>query len=486
MRLGSPKIQALEENIMERPVRWYDYITININWFALTARSQTLTPLIIPLLVQQFVGEQSKGTYVGVIRLWALMFAVLVQAFMGILSDHSALPWGRRRPFIFVGTLGEIIVFVLIGLIADMQGMAGYWVLFGLYILSMLSSNASHAATQGLIPDLAPEEKRGLFSGVKTLFELPLPLIFVSFVISKLVARGNMWGALGALSLSMLVAMAVTMLVRERPLATAPSFKWGALWRLFGMTAVFTLIILASGEVVQWFTALAKNLPTWTGLLLVGLAGLAGMAVAIGLGVWLSLRISIGAEFLKQRSYTWWVVNRLAYLVAITNLATFLVFFVQERFPELSAEKAAAPAANVVMFVGVFILLTAVPSGWLGDRFGKKRLIAISGVLAAIGTLIVVLTPGLTMLYVGGCVIGAGAGLFYSVNWALGTEIVPQEKAGQFLGMQNLAGAGAGAIGAYIGGPIADNTSYVLLMGIYALLFILSLIPLIGVEEKRN
>ena len=41
---------------MDRPIRWYDYITININWFALTARSQVLTPLIIPLLVQQFVG----------------------------------------------------------------------------------------------------------------------------------------------------------------------------------------------------------------------------------------------------------------------------------------------------------------------------------------------------------------------------------------------------------------------------------------------
>ena len=471
---------------MDRPVRWYDYITININWFALTARSQTLTPLIIPLLVQQFVGEQSKGAYVGVIRLWALMFAVLVQAFMGMLSDHSTMPWGRRRPFIFIGTLGEIVVFVFIGLIADMQGMAGYWVLFGLYILSMLSSNASHAATQGLIPDLAPEEKRGLFSGVKTLFELPLPLIFVSFVIGKLVAKGNMWQALAALSVSMLVAMGITMMARERPLAVAPSFKWGALWRLVGMTAVFTIIILASGEVVQWITSLAKNMSAWTGLLLVGLAGLAGMAVAIGLGVWLSLRISIGTEFERQRSYTWWVVNRLAYLAAITNLATFLVFFVQERFPELSAEKAATPAANVVMFVGVFILLSAVPSGWLGDRFGKKRLIAISGLLAAIGTLIVVLTPGLPMLYVGGCVIGAGAGLFYSVNWALGTEIVPQDKAGQFLGMQNLAGAGAGAIGAYIGGPIADNTSYVLLMGIYALLFILSLIPLIGVEENRD
>jgi hypothetical protein len=37
---------------MQRVIRWYDYITINIYWFALTARSQVLTPLVIPLLVQ--------------------------------------------------------------------------------------------------------------------------------------------------------------------------------------------------------------------------------------------------------------------------------------------------------------------------------------------------------------------------------------------------------------------------------------------------
>jgi hypothetical protein len=35
---------------MDRPFRWYDYITINVNWFALTTRSQVLTPLVIPLL----------------------------------------------------------------------------------------------------------------------------------------------------------------------------------------------------------------------------------------------------------------------------------------------------------------------------------------------------------------------------------------------------------------------------------------------------
>src|SRR3972149_34785 len=109
---------------MSRTLRWYDKITINIYWFALNARSQPLSPLVIPLLVQQIVGEELKGSALGNIRLWALMTAVLVQALMGILSDRSTFRLGRRRPFILIGTLGEIIVFALIGFAASMSPFA--------------------------------------------------------------------------------------------------------------------------------------------------------------------------------------------------------------------------------------------------------------------------------------------------------------------------------------------------------------------------
>ena len=103
---------------MKRALNWFDYLTINGYWFSLNTRNQVLTPLLLPLLVQGFVGEAVKGAYIGNLRLWALMTAVLVQALMGILSDHSRSRWGKRRPFIVVGTLGEIAAFLLVGIIA--------------------------------------------------------------------------------------------------------------------------------------------------------------------------------------------------------------------------------------------------------------------------------------------------------------------------------------------------------------------------------
>jgi MFS family permease len=419
-------------------------------------------------------------------RLWALMAALLFQALMGVLSDRSQFGWGRRRPFILLGTIGEIIVFALIGLVAGLEGMTGYWLLFGLFILSMLTSNTSHAATNGLIPDLVPDEKKGIFSGIKTALELPIPLIFVSFVIGRVIANGNVPLALVLLALVMLISMTLTMFVRERPLQAQPApIHWGSLGRLVLMTLSFTILILAVGAAVRTLTRWAEPLSQSTGLAVVGTAGVLGMSLAVILGVWLATRIAMGELAARNQSFRWWVINRLAFLVGANNMAAFMVFFLQEKFPQFSQARAAGPAATILMFVGIFILVTALPGGWLADRVGKKRVILASGLLASAGTFIVVLAPALPSIYLGGSIIGAGVGLFYAASWALGTQMVPSRQAGQLLGIQNLAGAGAGAIGAYIGGPIADEMSYTLLIGLYGLVMLLSVLALLGIGEQQ-
>jgi MFS family permease len=476
---------------MERKIRWYDYITVNIFYFALTARSQTLTPLILPLLVQTFMGDEVKGAAYGNLRLWALMIAVLVQGLVGILSDRSTSRLGRRRPFILIGGVTEVLVFLGIGVIAaTLEGPAGYWTLFGAYILSMLSSNTGHAAAQGLIPDLVPEKKHGIFSGVKAFFELPAPLIFVSFVITKMVEANNIWGALLVLSGIVLACTLITMLVPEKPIKQPPyKMDWKPILRLVAMTAVFTIIILGSGQLVSFVNGLAMDLPDTTALIVTGAMGVLGMAIAVILGVWTSVRISLGGEQKSKRdkkSFTWWVINRLAFLVGSTNLASFVLYFLQERFPELEGAAAAGPTALLVMFVGIAILISSIPAGWLTDKFGRKPLCAFSGVLATAGTVVVLASVNMTMLYIGGLMVGVAIGIFYSASWALGTSMVPKEEAGRYLGIQNLAGAGAGAIGAYIGGPIGDGVGFTVLMGIFGLLFLISTLALFGIKDQPS
>lgn len=481
---------------MGRALRWYDTITISIYFLGLTTLSQTMTPLVIPLLVQQFVGQARQGTFYGNVRLWSLMVALLVQALMGMLSDRSTFRLGRRRPFIFIGTIANLAIITAIGFTAGLEGMTGYWILFFLLLLMMIASNTAQGALQGLIPDLVPEHLRGRYSGVKAILEVPIPLILVSFTIGRLIAAGNMWAglfvAMGVLTFTMLI----TMFAPERPLEIQPPpFDWKPLGRLALMTALFTAIILGMGAILSLFGSLVERVASTTGMLIfMGAAGLIAMAVTIALGVWGSVRLSIGDEAQKNPAFTWWVINRLAFLVGSTNLASFAVFFLQGRLG-LEKEQAAGPASQLLMFVGIFILLLALPSGWLTDRFGRKPLIAISGLVAAAGTLILIVAPNLTIIFVGGILVGSATGLFYTANWALGTDLVPKKEAGRYLGISNLAGAGAGAVGAYIGGPIADfftihvpqmpGLGYVLLFAIYGTLFLFSVIALSRVSEKE-
>jgi MFS family permease len=228
--------------------------------------------------------------------------------------------------------------------------------------------------------------------------------------------------------------------------------------------------------------------------IIMGLFGLVSMLVAVAVGVWFSVRISIGNKAKENPSFTWWVINRLAFLVGAVNLSTFAIYFLQARLG-YEKETAAAPASQLILFVGLFILLSTLPAGWLTDRIGEKHMVAIAGLVAVVGTIIALSIPSLPAIYVGGCIIGISAGLFYTANWALGTLLVPKQEAGRYLGISNLAGAGAGAVGAYIGGPIADFVTaqvpqiagfgYVLIFTIYGLLFLFSVIALTQVKEIR-
>jgi MFS family permease len=480
---------------MTRLIRWYDYITFNVYFLGLTTLSQTMG-LITPLLVQQFVGEEQKATYYGTFRLFTLMVALLAQALMGMFSDRSTSRWGRRRPYILIGTVATAILTILIGFTAGMEGLSGFWVLFAIGLVQPVASNMSQAAEQGIIPDLVPDEKRGRFSGVKALLEIPFPLILVAFTVGRLVSKGNLWAGILLAVGVLVVTMLLTMLVPEKPLKeTPPPMDWHPLVRLLVMTAVFTLIILGSGQVVKLVSGLLKDITSPITLFIVmGLFGLAGMLVAVALGVWLSVRISLGNTARENPSFTWWVVNRLAFLVGAVNLSTFAVYFLQARLGYVK-EAAAAPASKLILFVGLFILISTLPAGWLTDHFGEKRMVTIAGLVAVAGTVIALSIPSLPVIYVGGCIIGIAAGLFYTANWALGTLLVPKQEAGRYLGISNLAGAGAGAVGAYIGGPIADFVTaqvpqvpgfgYVLIFSIYGLLFLFSVFALTKVKTSR-
>jgi MFS family permease len=260
---------------------------------------------------------------------------------------------------------------------------------------------------------------------------------------------------------------------------------WAPILRLVLMTGAFTAIILGAGALVNFVNQLTSGLSESLRLILTAGMGVLGMALAVILGVWASIRISVGEKGdQSNRSFIWWVVNRLAFLVGSNNISIFAIYFLQERFADQAGVAVEEIFGRIILFVGLAIFISSIPAGWLTDKFGRKILCFFSGVLATFGTLVLILSVNTGLLYVGSVLIGIAIGFFYAASWALGTTLVPPKEAGRYLGIQNLAGAGAGAIGAYIGGPIGDNVGFTLLMGVFGLLFIISTLALFGIKEK--
>ncbi len=193
---------------MTKKLHWYDFLSINSYWLGINIASGILTPVLLPALVIIFMPEAQKNTYLATVRVIGLAMAMLVQPLAGMLSDRSTHKMGRRRPYILVGAVLNIIFLFIVGASTLLIGSpadsffqsnlgvtTSYAVLVLGIVLLQISSNIGHGALQGLIPDIVPENQRGKASGVKAVFEL-LPVFLVIFI-GKFVDDQKFWLVIG-------------------------------------------------------------------------------------------------------------------------------------------------------------------------------------------------------------------------------------------------------------------------------------------------
>lgn len=478
---------------MKRPLHWYDFVTISSYGLGIGMSSGILTPILLPYLIVLFMPVAEKTTHLATLRWVGLTVAMFVQPLAGMLSDRSTLRWGRRRPFILIGALFNLIFLAIIAFSSNLKDAdsplfgvpLAFVVLLGGVILLQFSSNIAHGAFQGLIPDLVPENQRGRAAGVKSVLDL-LPIFLVLFI-GPLVDKGYVWLVIAIIMGGFVLTTAITsFFVHEEPLTEKPtdSIREPAL-RLVGLTAIFVVIT----QVSVW---LVKSSGTYLGgqgasvglqVALVGIAGLAAMAGSIFFGVYLGAWVGIGADASRHKGFIWWVINRLLFLAAIGSIQGFASYYLKD---VARVDNPASMTTTLLASVAVFLIPAALAGGYLADRLGLRRLLAWSGFIAAGGTLLLLLSGAIFPLIIAsGCIIGLGTGLFYATNWALGTDLVPPDAAGKYLGISNLAGAGAGIVGAGVGGPMADffnllspGLGYIVIFSLYGLLFLLSVAAL--------
>jgi MFS family permease len=496
MKIGSA-VSTPQPDGGKPSLQWYDYLSLNSYGFGLSLASGILTPVLIPYLILLFMPAEQKNTYLATLRVITLAVAMFIQPLAGMFSDRSTLRWGRRRPFIFISAIFSVAFLAIVAFSTDLRGVPGgffgwplaFAVLMGGSILLQISSNIGQAASQGLIPDLVAENQRGRASGVKSVLEL-LP-VFLVIGIGPLVDKGYFWLVVGIIMLGFLVTMGTTLaFVKEQPLkqkSTAPI--GGPALRLVALTVIFVAITQAAVWLVKasgdYLSSHAASTALQVGV--VGLAGLAAMAGSIFLGVYFGAYVGIGKDARQRQGFIWWVVNRLLFLAAVGSIQGFAQFYLRD---VVKVPNAATMTTYLLAAVALFLIPAALLGGNLADRIGRKRLVGLSGLVAAAGTLLLLVAgPSIPLIIASGAIIGAGTGVFYATNWALGTDLVPKQDAGKYLGISNLAGAGAGIVGAGIGGPMADffnqiapGLGYIVIFSIYGLLFLLSTLTLSRVK----
>jgi MFS family permease len=477
-------------------LRWIDFIWINFFWLGINIRNTAVGSIFTPYLVEHYALADWKNTALSAMGTAGLVIAMLVQPIAGLLSDRSTSRFGRRRPFILVGTLLDLVFLAAIGLSWN------YWSLLVATLLIQFSANISHGPLQGLIPDMVPEDQRGRASSVKALFEL-VPIFLVGISIATMVAAGHLKWAIVVTGAGLLLTALVTIFsVKEQPLKIKPTDSfWPPVLRTFymlgGILIGALLGILAGGligGVAGLFTWLVADKTTAI-IVMIGLGGILAMIMSVVIGVWAGSMTAIGKEARQHSSFIWWIVNRLFFLAAITSLQRFALYFLMYSF-KIDVDLATTLFGRLITLVGIFTLASALIAGWLADRFSHKLLVGWSGILAALGGILLIGTiwvPNQVIIYVAGSVLGLATGVFMTANWAMGTKLVPAEEAGRYLGISNLAGAGAGMIGGSIGGPVADylnigtpGLGYFVIFAGYAVLFLLSTVSLRFIREQKR
>ena len=407
-----------------------NYVKITILGFALAALWSSLHSIILPLRLLDFVAESHKNTYLSLLTFTGLLLAMIIQPVAGTISDRSTFHWGRRRPYILLGTAVTLLFLPGIGFAWD------YAAIFIIYCLLQISANTTQGPYQAFIPDLVPERKRGLASGMKGLLEIVggIALIYpiALFMDRYFAGEGSiwLWTVLVMLAIVLLGAMVTTVLtVKEQPVSGKPQ---PPLLTTFYQT--------------------------------------------------------FNIDVRQNRNFIWFLISRLLVFMAFTTIQQFALNFLQDVIGVTNPAEATA-RFSIVAVTGM--LAVVYLTGYFSDRIGRKPIAVTAALLGAIGIAIIFMYQSYGAMLVAAVIIGIALGAFNSTNWALATDLITKGEEARYLGLANMATAGGAALARLIGLVIdffnnyTPNLGYQVMLGACFVYFVAGSTLLLKIKKVK-
>lgn len=116
----------------------------------------------VPLLLEEAIPDQvGRDTIIGVIMALDNIVAVFLQPVFGNLSDRTRSKFGRRMPYIFVGTAFSALLFMILPFARIAFGLALIIFLFDIFMSSFRS------VAIAILPDYTRDEVRSKASGIQ-------------------------------------------------------------------------------------------------------------------------------------------------------------------------------------------------------------------------------------------------------------------------------------------------------------------------------
>jgi MFS family permease len=133
----------------------------------------------------------------------AVIASIFVQPTVGVISDYTITRWGRRKPYIFIGGLLDMVF--LYGIATSNT----FVVLVAFYFLIQVSSNFAQGPFQGYVPDLVPARQVGTASGLMGLMIVIGAIVGAGIAMTGLQEGGSLIAATLALGAVEIVAMLI-------------------------------------------------------------------------------------------------------------------------------------------------------------------------------------------------------------------------------------------------------------------------------------
>jgi len=364
---------------MKKRVSVLKMLVVNAYWVGLSFMWNGLHGIVLPAVIANIVPGNEKNTYLGLLTSIGLVIAVIIQPLSGALSDSWASRWGRRRPWIAFGTLFDFVFLAVIGWAGGLT-----WIFIG-YLGLQLSSNVAHGPTQGLLPDIVPQEQLAQASGLKIFIDMGSAAVAVIVTGILLGSKAEYAGLVMALIIGiLLVSAAITILgTHEQPSTSTSANPW-------------------------------KNMFD-------------------------SFRI----DFRANNGYWWLIAQRFVFLLGVYGIQAFAQNYLRD---VLNVADPPRDTGILLGIVTISLIIFAAAGGWLINRWGMTRVLVVASIVAALGSALLWFgrTQGTILIF--GSILGAGVGLFLTANWTLANKLAPPDEAGKYLGLTNLATAGAGVV----------------------------------------